>query len=227
MLGPIGNESYKSYLDDIHSSGQHLLRIINDILDLSRIEAGKRELREELTSLTEIASEATSLLDLKARQKRITVGQVFEDNLPRIVADEQAMRQVILNLVSNALKFTPEGGEVMVTVGRTQAGGQYVSVRDDGPGIPENELPVVLSAFGQGAISLKTAEQGTGLGIPIVQALIHLHGGNFTLRSRIGVGTEAIATLPPKRVVAPFAKEKHPKPAGRPRKPQVSLRRAS
>ena len=141
MLGPIGNEAYKTYLDDIHSSGQHLLRIINDILDLSRIEAGKRELREELTSLAEIAREACSLLDLKARQKEITVNEVFEDNLPKIVVDEQAMRQVILNLVSNALKFTPQGGEVTVKVGRTQAGGQYVSVRDNGPGHPGERDP--------------------------------------------------------------------------------------
>ncbi len=208
MLGPVGNPAYKSYLDDIHSSGQHLLRIINDILDLSRIEAGKRELREELTSLTEVAREACSLLDLKARQKEIAIVQVFEDDLPKIILDEQALRQVVLNLVSNALKFTPQGGEVTVKVGRTQAGGQYVSVSDNGPGIPENELPIVLSAFGQGSISIKTAEQGTGLGIPIVQALIHLHGGNFTLRSRIGVGTEAIATLPPKRVVSAFTRDR-------------------
>jgi two-component system cell cycle sensor histidine kinase PleC len=97
---------------------------------------------------------------------------------------------------------------VTVKVGRTQAGGQYVSVSDNGPGIPEDEIPIVLSAFGQGSISIKTAEQGTGLGIPIVQALVHLHGGNFTLRSAVGVGTEAIATLPAKRVVSGF----HPRP---------------
>jgi two-component system cell cycle sensor histidine kinase PleC len=229
MLGPIGNEAYKSYLDDIHSSGQHLLRIINDILDLSRIEAGKRALREELTSLAEVAREACGLLDLKARQKSITIGEVFDETLPKIVIDEQAIRQVILNLVSNALKFTPEGGEVTVKVGRTQAGGQYISVRDNGPGIPENEIPVVLSAFGQGAISIKTAEQGTGLGVPIVQALIHLHGGNFTLRSKVGVGTEAIATLPAKRVVSAFTREVRPqeKPSRKPRNPNVTLRRAS
>jgi two-component system cell cycle sensor histidine kinase PleC len=226
MLGPIGNEAYKSYLDDIHSSGQHLLRIINDILDLSRIEAGKRALREELTSLTEVARETCSLLDLKARQKNITIKQILEENLPKIIIDEQAIRQVILNLASNALKFTESGGEITVKVGRTQSGGQYISVRDDGPGIPENELPVVLSAFGQGAISIKTAEQGTGLGIPIVQALIHLHGGNFTLRSKVGVGTEAIATLPAKRVVSAFAREPRPAPpAKKPRNPNVTLRR--
>jgi two-component system, cell cycle sensor histidine kinase PleC len=226
LLGPIGTPAYKTYLEDINASGQHLLRIINDILDLSRIEAGKRELREELTSLTEIAREACSLLDLKARQKEIAVKEVYEEGLPKIVADEQAMRQVVLNLVSNALKFTPAHGEVTVKVGRTQAGGQYVSVRDDGPGIPENELPVVLSAFGQGSISIKTAEQGTGLGIPIVQALIHLHGGNFTLRSRVGVGTEAIATLPPKRVVSGFKRDYQGKTVTQPARP-VILRKAS
>ncbi len=225
MLGPVGNEAYKTYLSDIHSSGQHLLRIINDILDLSRIEAGKRELREELSSLTEIAREACSLLDLKARQKEIEVSEFFDGELPRIVVDEQAMRQVILNLVSNALKFTPKGGEVTVKVGRTQSGGQYVSVRDNGPGIPEAEIPVVLSAFGQGAISIKTAEQGTGLGIPIVQALIHQHGGNFTLRSKVGVGTEAIATLPPKRIVSAFTRAVRPRPPAELRK-TVSLRKA-
>jgi two-component system cell cycle sensor histidine kinase PleC len=232
MLGPIGNESYKSYLDDIHASGQHLLRIINDILDLSRIEAGKRVLREELTPLTEVAHEACALLDLKARQKSITIMEIFDEDMPKIVIDEQAMRQVVLNLVSNALKFTPEKGEVTVKVGRTQSGGQYVSVRDNGPGIPENEIPVVLSAFGQGAISIKTAEQGTGLGVPIVQALIHLHGGNFTLRSKVGVGTEAIATLPAKRVVSAFTREVRPQERPAPKKkparnPNVTLRRAS
>ena len=225
MLGPIGNPSYKTYLDDIHASGQHLLRIINDILDLSRIEAGKRELREELTSLSEITQEACSLLSLKAREKEIKISESVDESLPKIVVDEQAMRQVVLNLVSNALKFTPKGGEVTVKVGRTQAGGQYVSVRDNGPGIPENEIPIVLSAFGQGSISIKTAEQGTGLGIPIVQALIHLHGGNFTLRSRIGVGTEAIATLPAKRVVSAFARESRSSPTLR--KPGVTLRKTA
>ena len=166
-------------------------------------------------------------MHLKARQKEITVNEIFEDNLPKIIIDEQAMRQVVLNLVSNALKFTPQGGEVTVKIGRTKSGGQYVSVRDNGPGIPENEIPVVLSAFGQGAISIKTAEQGTGLGIPIVQALIHLHGGNFTLRSRVGEGTEAIATLPSKRVVSPFTRPVRARPPAELRKATSALRRAS
>ncbi|WP_161139518.1 ATP-binding protein [Propylenella binzhouense] len=226
MLGPINNPAYKDYLNDIHDSGQHLLKIINEILDLSRIEAGKRELREELTSLADLADEACGLLELKARQKNIKVDQIFDESLPRIVLDEQAIRQVVLNLVSNALKFTPNGGEVTVKVGRTQSGGQYVSVRDNGPGIPEEEIPIVLSAFGQGSVSIKNAEQGTGLGIPIVQALVHLHGGNFTLRSQVGVGTEAIATLPAKRVVSPFSQDNRSRAAA-PAPKQVKLRKSA
>jgi two-component system, cell cycle sensor histidine kinase PleC len=204
MLGPIDNASYKDYLNDIHSSGQHLLKLINEVLDLSRIEAGKRELKEELTSLVAIAEEARGLMEFKSRQKNIRITELYDEALPKIVLDEQALRQVVLNILSNAMKFTPAGGEIVIKVGRTQAGGQYVSIRDNGPGIPENELPIVLSAFGQGSISLKTAEQGTGLGIAIVQALVHLHDGNFTLRSQVGVGTEAIVTLPAKRVVSAF-----------------------
>ncbi|HSG95199.1 MAG TPA: HAMP domain-containing sensor histidine kinase [Afifellaceae bacterium] len=207
MLGPIENGTYKEYLDDIHHSGEHLLKLINEILDLSRIEAGKRELNEHLISLVAITQEARGLLDLKARQRDIEIAEVYDETMPRIVVDPQAMRQVALNLLSNALKFTPPGGEIIIKVGRTQSGGQYVSVRDNGPGIAKDEIPVVLSAFGQGSVSIKNAEQGTGLGIPIVQALIHLHGGNFTLRSQIGVGTEAIATLPAKRVVSAVTEE--------------------
>ncbi|WP_092497010.1 sensor histidine kinase [Faunimonas pinastri] len=205
MLGPVGNAAYQDYLDDIHNSGQHLLKIINEILDLSRIEAGKRELNEELISLVAVTRDAHSLLELHARNKNIRVLEVYDRAMPKIVVDEQAIRQIVLNLMSNALKFTPTDGEITVKVGRTQAGGQYISVRDNGPGIPENEIPVVLSAFGQSSVSIKNAEQGTGLGIPIVQALVDLHGGNFTLRSQLGVGTEAIVTLPAKRVVSPFA----------------------
>jgi two-component system, cell cycle sensor histidine kinase PleC len=201
MLGPIVNESYKDYLADIHASGEHLLRLINQILDLSRIEAGKRELKEEPASLAEVVQEARSLLDLKARQKTIEVVETYDQAMPRIMLDRQAVRQIVLNLVGNALKFTQAGGEVVVKVGRTQSGGQYISVRDNGPGIPEDEIPIVLSAFGQGSVAIKAAEQGTGLGIPIVQALMELHQGNFLLRSQVGAGTEAIATFPAARAV--------------------------
>jgi two-component system cell cycle sensor histidine kinase PleC len=103
----------------------------------------------------------------------------------------------VLNLLSNAIKFTPQGGEVFTKVGWTASGGQYLSVRDTGPGIPEDEIPIVMASFGQGSNAIKTAEQGAGLGLPIVKGLIDLHGGTFTLRSKLREGTEVIVTFPP------------------------------
>jgi two-component system cell cycle sensor histidine kinase PleC len=121
--------------------------------------------------------------------------------MPSVWIDEKAMRQVALNLLSNAVKFTPSGGEITVKVGWTAGGGQYISIKDNGPGIPEEEIPIVLSAFGQGSIAIKSAEQGTGLGLPIVQAILAKHNGQFILRSKLREGTEAIAILPPRRVL--------------------------
>ena len=111
------------------------------------------------------------------------------------------MRQVTLNLLSNAVKFTPTGGEIRVKVGWTAGGGQYLSIKDNGPGIPQDEIPVVLAAFGQGSIAIKSAEQGTGLGLPIVQGLVAMHDGEFELRSKMREGTEAIAMFPRSRVM--------------------------
>ncbi|GIL00130.1 MAG: two-component sensor histidine kinase [Alphaproteobacteria bacterium] len=201
VLGPIGNESYKEYVSDIHNSGQHLLNVINEILDLSRIEAGRYELNEEALRLAHVVDEACHMIQLKARAKNIAVVTQYEEDLPRIWADERAVRQVALNLLSNALKFTPPGGTIWVKVGWTSTGGQYLSVKDTGPGIPEEEIPVVLSTFGQGSIAIKSAEQGTGLGLPIVQALMHMHDGRFELRSKLREGTQVIASFPRSRVL--------------------------
>jgi two-component system cell cycle sensor histidine kinase PleC len=201
VLGPLNNPLYKEYSNDIHHSGQHLLNLINEILDLSRIEAGRYDLNEEAMSLLEIAEDCIGMIQLRARSKNITIGQQFEISLPHVWADEKSLRQVILNLLSNAVKFTPQGGEITVKAGWTAGGGQYVSIKDNGPGIPEEEIPVVLSAFGQGSIAIKSAEQGTGLGLPIVQAILSKHDGQFILKSKLREGTEVIAILPAKRVL--------------------------
>lgn len=201
VLGPLNNPIYKEYTGDIHRSGKHLLELINEILDLSRIEAGKYDLNEEAIHLLEITEDCIGMVQLKARAKNITITDQFERGMPAVWVDEKAMRQVILNLLSNAVKFTPSGGEISVKVGWTAGGGQYLSIKDNGPGIPEDEIPVVLSAFGQGSIAIKSAEQGTGLGLPIVQAILAKHNGEFILRSRLREGTEAIAILPSKRVL--------------------------
>ena len=201
VLGPLANPTYREYAGDIHRSGQHLLNLINEILDLSRIEAGRYDLSEDALSLLEVAEDCIGMVQLRARAKNIQIHEQFEPHLPQVWADEKALRQVLLNLLSNAVKFTPQGGEITVKVGWTAGGGQYVAIKDNGPGIPEEEIPIVLSAFGQGSIAIKSAEQGTGLGLPIVQAILAKHDGQFMLRSKLREGTEAIAILPATRVL--------------------------
>ncbi|HMK89859.1 MAG TPA: HAMP domain-containing sensor histidine kinase [Methylocystis sp.] len=193
--------AYKEYASDIHSSGEHLLMLINEILDLSRVEAGRYELKEESVSLGQIAEDCRHLLTMRAEKRDIEVIELIEPDLPRIWADERAIRQVVLNLLTNAIKFTPQGGQVTIKVGWTSSGGQYLMVKDTGPGIPESEIAIVMSSFGRGSLAHKNAEEGTGLGLPIVKGLIELHGGEFLLRSRVRVGTEAIVVLPPQRVM--------------------------
>ena len=201
VLGPMENDTYKEYARDIHSSGQHLLNLINEILDLSRIEAGRYELNEEAVNLAHIAEECRHLMQLKARNKEINVDIQVERNMPRLWADERSVRQIVLNLLSNAVKFTQKGGQVVIKVGLTPGGGQFVTVRDNGPGIPEEEIPIVLSSFGQGSLAIKAAEQGTGLGLPIVQALVRMHEGTFELKSKLREGTDATAFFPRSRVM--------------------------
>lgn len=201
VLGPINNQNYREYANDVHESGKHLLELINEILDLSRIEAGRYQLNEEPLDLAEVVQECCRMMALKLRSKDIRLIQQFEPALPRLLADERAVRQISLNLLSNAIKFSPSGGEVRVRVGWTAGGGQYLAIKDDGPGIPEEEMPVVLSAFGQGSIAIKSAEQGTGLGLPIVQGLASLHGGVLELKSKLREGTEAIVAFPATRVM--------------------------
>ena len=141
------------------------------------------------------------MIGLRARSKGLEVVEQYEEAMPKIWADERAIRQIVLNLLSNAVKFTPSGGTITIKVGWTAGGGQYVAVRDTGPGIPEEEIPIVLSRFGQGSIAIKSAEQGTGLGLNIVQALIGMHGGTFDLRSKLREGTEVTVTIPQSRVL--------------------------
>jgi two-component system cell cycle sensor histidine kinase PleC len=202
VFGPHAVPTYKEYAGDIHNSGVHLLNLINEILDLSRIEAGRYELNEEAVDLAQIVSDCHRLLQLRAHNRGITIHEVFEPELPRLWADERALRQICLNLLSNAIKFTPQGGEIWLKVGWTAAGGQYMSVFDNGPGIPDDEIPIVLASFGQGTNAIKSAEQGTGLGLPIAKNLVDLHGGSFTLKSKLRVGTEVIVTFQPERVMS-------------------------
>jgi len=160
-----------------------------------------------------VVADCRHLLKLRASSRGITIHEVFEHGMPRIWGDERATRQIVLNLLSNSIKFTPQGGEIWLKVGWTASGGQYLSVKDTGSGIAEDEIPIVLASFGQGSNSIKSAEQGAGLGLPIAKSLIDMHGGTFTLKSRLRIGTEVIVTFPPERVMsalAPMAEDAPP-----------------
>jgi len=205
IFGPHTVGVYKEYSSDIHNSGVHLLNLINEILDLSRIEAGRYELNEEAVALLQVVEDCHHLLKLRAKNRGLTIHEMFEPDMPRIWGDERAVRQICLNLLSNAIKFTPQGGEIWLKVGWTAAGGQYISVKDTGPGIPDEEIPIVLASFGQGSNAIKSAERGAGLGLPIAKSLVDLHGGSFVIKSKLREGTEVIVTFPPERVMSALA----------------------
>jgi two-component system cell cycle sensor histidine kinase PleC len=196
VFGSHSTPSYRDYSKDIHGSGQHLLSLINEILDLSRIEAGQYALSEDRIRLADPVGESVALMQARIDAKRHQVRVIVDPALEPIVADGKAVRQILANLISNAVKFTPPGGEIAVKAGWTSRGGQYVSVRDNGPGIPDDELPVVLSSFGRGSLAHSAAEPGAGLGLSIVRGLAELHGGRFILKSRPRHGTEAIVVFP-------------------------------
>ena len=200
-FGPLNNPTYKEYAEDIHNSGNHLLNLINEILDLSRIEAERYELNETTARLADIADDSRHLISMRARGKGIEIELIEENTLNAIWADERAIRQVCLNLLSNAVKFTPPNGKITITVGSTMDGGQYLTVVDTGPGIPQDEIEKVLKPFGQGSLAHQTAEGGTGLGLAICQKLISLHGGIFSLTSELRQGTTVRFEIPAKRVM--------------------------
>jgi two-component system, cell cycle sensor histidine kinase PleC len=215
LLGRIENEQYLEYAGSIHDSGRHLLQLINEILDLSRIEAGRYELHEEPVRLSELIEDCLRLLHLRAQSKGLSIALEFAKGLEPVWADQRAMRQICLNLMSNALKFTPRGGRITLSLTAAADGGQMLIVKDTGPGIPKEEIPRVMQAFGQGSLAQRSAEGGTGLGLPIVQNLVALHGGTFELRSELSKGTEAVVGLPSSRLlqttslVEPLGQERH------------------
>src|SRR5262249_43004063 len=130
------------------------------------------------------------------------ISEKIEPLLPPLFVDERAIRQIILNLLTNAIKFTPQGGKIYIKIGWTQQGGEYLSIKDTGPGIPEAEIPLIMSSFGRGSL-VHQEEEGSGLGLPIVKGLVELHNGVFSIKSKIREGTEVIVIFPPERVQQP------------------------
>ena len=201
LLGRHRVKAYRAYARDIHESGRMLLGLIDELLDLSRIEAGRFDLVESEISLAELAADCAHLVELRAQSRDVSLLLVVDPSLSLIRADSRAIRQIILNLLSNAIKFTPEGGEIVIEIGATKSGGQFIKVADTGPGIPAFEIPIILESFGRGSLAIKSAKEGAGLGLPIVRGLTSMHGGEFSLAAREGHGTVALITLPAERAI--------------------------
>ncbi len=202
VLGPHTTPAYRNYAADIYDSGQHLLHLINEILDLSRIEAGRYELNETCVPLAEVMEDCRRLMIMRAEEKGIDFFEDYEGMPEAIRADERAVRQICLNLLSNAIKFTPRGGIVTLRCSLNASGEPFISVSDNGPGIPEHEVPLVLRSFGQGAFARENAEGGSGLGLPIVKGLAELHGGRLELDTCEDCGTTATVVFGRERLAA-------------------------
>jgi PAS domain S-box-containing protein len=196
------NPKTREYLGDIHSSGQHLLRLINDILEMSRIEAGKAELHEEEVDLDAVIETCFMLIRQRAEHGGITLRRPSAAPLPKILADETRLKQIVLNLLSNAVKFSPPGSKVEVEIGVASDGTLAITVRDEGIGMTEGEIQVAMQPFRQVDSSLARRYEGSGLGLPLTHGLVELHGGKLIIESAPGVGTTARVILPAARVGA-------------------------
>ncbi len=201
MFGPLGSERYESYIDDIASSGHHLLSIINSILDLTKAESGNLELRDDDIILSDAVKKSLNVFRGLAAEKDITLKFQPGDTELEVRADPRLMHQMLSNLISNAIKFTEPGGRVLVTIVDAGEQGAEISVIDNGIGISEEDLPRVVEPFVQTESSLARTNEGTGLGLPLVKRMIELHAGELSLVSKLGSGTTACLRLPVERVV--------------------------
>jgi len=201
-MGPIGNLKYRDYAVDIRESGQHLLGIINDILDLSKVEAGKETLQEQEMTFDALTTGVRVLVEGRARDAGVKLVFDIADDIPNVRADKRRLIQILVNLLSNGVKFTPQGGTVTLRCWATEGSGLVLQAIDTGIGIARDDIPVALSVFGQVSGDSERQAQGTGLGLPLAKALAELHGGTLDLQSEPGEGTTVTLRLPAYRMVA-------------------------
>jgi two-component system cell cycle sensor histidine kinase PleC len=204
-FGPVGSDRYRDYAGDIHSSGAHLLSLINDLLDVAKIEAGRMDIAPHPLDGARIFDIALKLIGSKAREKGQALVIAVNESAPELWADERAVKQILINLVSNAVKFTPKGGRIDVIAERAANGDFQIQVRDNGPGIPRDKLDNIFSPFNQVDNRFDRQAGGTGLGLALVRGLAELHGGRAWMESEFGKGCSVFVTLPVKRAVAAVA----------------------
>ncbi|WP_051512406.1 sensor histidine kinase [Skermanella stibiiresistens] len=195
------SERQASYTKDIHDSGQHLLQIINNVLDMSKVEAGQYQLFETAVDIRDVTRTALSIVGGQAADRGLIVETLLADDLPLVMADERTLRQILLNLLSNAVKFTNSGGVITISGGIDPAGDIAIHVRDTGIGIPEEAIGLVMEPFQQANGSFSREYDGTGLGLTISKNFVELHGGTLTIASEVDVGTTVTVLLPKSRVL--------------------------
>ncbi|ABS63550.1 integral membrane sensor signal transduction histidine kinase [Parvibaculum lavamentivorans DS-1] len=200
-FGPLNNARYSDYVQDIFKSGKHLLSLINDVLDFTRVDAGELHLHEEDIDLEEAVTDTIRMISAQAKAQNIALDYEIAADLPHLIADHRRIRQVLLNLLSNAVKFTPDGGEVHIGA-LVADGAMLLRVTDTGIGIAAENIPLALERFGQIDSDLSRKYEGTGLGLPLAKCLMEHHGGCLDIASELGRGTTVTVTFPPERVVA-------------------------
>ncbi len=203
LFGPMGNQRYREYAIDIHDSGTHLLSLINDILDLSKIEAGKFDLHEESIDLEAATKSCFRIMRDRAEEAGVVLQHRFVAPMQNLKADPRAVKQILLNLLSNSVKFTDPGGRVLVYSSLSKDGGLVLHVEDTGIGIADADIAKAMAPFGQVDSSLSRKYEGTGLGLPLTRHLVDLHDGKLTLSSEKGQGTKVSIVFPPQRLLAP------------------------
>lgn len=199
-FGPIGSLRYAEYACDIHSSGAHLLSLINDLLDVAKIESGRMEIEPRVLDVRRVIGSALRIISARARERQQQLTIRIDADTPPLYADERALKQILLNLVSNAVKFTPEGGRIVVATSRALQGDFQVMIEDNGPGIPRDKLERVFTPFSQ-VNNRYDRQGGTGLGLSLVRGLAELHGGSVWIESDTGKGCRACVVLPIKSAV--------------------------
>jgi two-component system cell cycle sensor histidine kinase PleC len=202
LFGPLGHSRYKEYARDVHGAGKHLLALINDILDLSKAEAGKFDMAEEEIVTVDLLAECLRLMRGRAEESGLKLQHRFAAGLPNLVVDRLRLKQVLLNLLSNAVKFTPSGGTVTLSADYCDGGDCRLTVRDTGIGMAPEAIPLALEPFRQIASPLARNHEGTGLGLSLAKTLIECHGGRLELESVLDQGTTARLVLPAERCIA-------------------------